>query len=157
MNRIRGKSSRVRQASMVAPSRRSIPLVVEVVKGGGRVCHDQLQRKGLQRKPRVPTMPIPIKKIRPSPQEQSVMLDSSWEVFMYERITAARMLQVLRSMSRSDQVSSAAEQPQQSMHVTQEHHLHHSGCTVGPSEQPSAVDAEEFAVEGVFVLDDDAA
>ena len=137
---------------MVAPSRRSVPLVVEVVKGGGRVCHDQLQRKGLQRKPRVPTMPIPIK-IRPSPQEQSVVLDSSWEVFMYERITAARMLQVLRSMSQSDQVSSAVEQCHLRSNESKQAKLRHHHA-VGLGGHLSAVEGEEFAVEGVFVLDD---
>jgi hypothetical protein len=107
-------------------------------------------------------MPIPIKKIHPSPPEQeeeSSFSDSSLDydlvtgqVFMYERITAARMLRILRSMSQSDQVSSAVQQCHlRSIESKQAKLRHHA---VGLGGQLSAVEEEEFADDGVFVLDD---
>ena len=164
MNRIvRGKSSRVHQAPipipMVPPSHRSIPLAIEVVKGRRR--QDQLPREEVQRKPS-PTKPIPIKKVRPSPQEREEEAESAslqydfatWQ--MYERITNARRL---RRLSRSEGQSSAIQQA--ASLVTQEQYFRSIASKQQVlDEDPTASDGQppttedDCTDEGIFVLDD---
>ena len=110
-------------------------------------------------------MPIPIKKVRPSPQEReeeaasaSLQYDlATWQ--MYERITNARRL---RRLSRSEGQSSAIQQA--ASLVTFEQYFRFIRFIASKhqvlDEDPTAADGqpptteEECTDEGVFVLDD---